>query len=83
MPKLHRWAIGWYWTLSLLVLIAHRIATVVCLADFFGLTPDGARDTYHIYLPLILLAVSAPGLWFLLRLVRDPWWQPWRKQPLT
>ena len=79
IPSLHRWAICWYWLLSLLVLLAYPIAVLVCLADFFGLTSGGARDTYHIYQPIILLALSSPGLWFLLQLVRDPWWQPWRK----
>jgi hypothetical protein len=52
----------------------------MCLADVFGITEGGARDRYgHIFLWLIFLVITAPGLWFLLRVVRDPWWQPWRK----
>ena len=71
MPGLHRWAIGWYWLLSVVVLLLYPAALIVCLIDFFGLTPGGARDTYHIYFPLILLAVTAPGLWYLLQLVQS------------
>ena len=78
LPKLRRWAITWYWTLALLQLFLFPVALIACLADVIALLPGGVRETSHVYLWLIFLAVTAPGLWFLLQLVRDPWWQPWR-----